>query len=155
MFVDVREPDGLMDPADAAGAVSSRTRAIVPVHILRAKPGHLERWNGARRRIAARYRDAVEGTALKLLEVDPTRDVVHQAVVCSAERDALADHLRGAGIATQIHYPVPIQAAAVSRSRPPAGLPVTERLAGQVLSLPRYPELDDEQIERVCTALGA
>ena len=64
--------------------------------------------------------------------------------------------LREAGIGTGIHYPVPVHLQPAYRDRVPlgpAGCTETERAAREVLSLPMYPELTDEQVERVCAAL--
>jgi dTDP-3-amino-3,4,6-trideoxy-alpha-D-glucose transaminase len=122
--------------------------------VLRVKLPLLDGYNAARRRIAARYREAVAGTDLRLVEFDLERDVVHQAVLCSTERDALTGHLSAAGVGTLIHYPVPCHLQpALSGTHGTVRLPVTEQLAGEVLSLPMYPELDESQVERVCVAL--
>ena len=75
--------------------------------------------------------------------------------VAGGRRDALRAHLTERGIGTQIHYPVPIhmQEAAQFLGYRKGDLPVTEKVAGEVLSLPMYPELTDAQIDRVATGV--
>jgi hypothetical protein len=78
--------------------------------------------------------------------------VFHQYVIRLAERDALRKSLQAAGIGSGIHYPVPVhQQAAYSRRLAcgPSGLGVTERAAPQILSLPIYPQISDESVDRV------
>ena len=59
------------------------------------------------------------------------------------------------GVATAIHYPLPIhRMAAYAPLSPSEGLPVTERLAGEILTLPLYPELPEHAVDRVCAALA-
>jgi dTDP-4-amino-4,6-dideoxygalactose transaminase len=81
-----------------------------------------------------------------------TSHVFHQYVIRLAKRDALRQKLRAAGIGSGIHYPVPVhQQPAYVRRLPcgPSGLGVTERAAPQILSLPIYPQLSDEAVDRV------
>ena len=74
----------------------------------------------------------------------------------SAERDALQGRLREAGIGSGIHYPAPVHLQPAYDGRAamgPTGLGQTERASREVLSLPLYPELTDEQVARVCEVL--
>jgi dTDP-4-amino-4,6-dideoxygalactose transaminase len=124
--------------------------------VLRVKLPHLERWNDARRSIAARYLEAARSVELATIAVDLETDVVHQFVVRSADRDGLAHHLEEAGVATGIHYPIPChRQPALGPRTARISLPVTEQLAAEVLSLPMYPELSVDEVERVCRALTA
>jgi dTDP-4-amino-4,6-dideoxygalactose transaminase len=78
--------------------------------------------------------------------------VFHQYVIRLAERDALQDRLRSAGIGTGIHYPMPVHRQPAYRNPlacGPSGLGVTERAAPQILSLPIYPQLGDAAVDRV------
>ena len=70
-------------------------------------------------------------------------------------RDDLRKYLGERGIGTQIHYPVPIhlQQSAEFLGYRKGDLPVTEKVAGEVLSIPMFPELTDEQVDRVATAI--
>jgi dTDP-4-amino-4,6-dideoxygalactose transaminase len=126
--------------------------------ILRVKLKFLDEDNARRRAIAQRYDEALQGSALILpARREGVTHVYHQYVVCSERRDELQRKLRERGIGTLIHYPVPIHRQPAYENRvalQPGGLPVTERIAGQVLSLPMHSGLTDEQVEQVCAALG-
>lgn len=120
----------------------------------------LEGWNTARRAIAARYRAGIAHPQIGLPPAAPTpgEDVAHLFVLRSPRRDALRAHLQAHGILTEVHYPLPdhlqpsmAAMAAVSGQATPS-LPHTERDAHEVLSLPCFPEMTDEEIERVIVA---
>ena len=101
----------------------------------------------------ARYDDGLAGLPLALprRRADTTH-VYHQYVVRSPARDLLREHLRAAAIGTGIHYPVPVHLQPAYRGRLaefPAGLPETTRAAGEILSLPIYPELSEAAVRRV------
>ncbi|MDB5408209.1 MAG: erythromycin biosynthesis sensory transduction protein EryC1 [Rhodospirillales bacterium] len=127
--------------------------------ILRAKLGHLAADNDRRSAIASRYDAGLAGLDLALPSRGPGRShVFHQYVVRSRRRDALRESLQEAGIGTNIHYPVPIHLQPAYRDRlasGPSGLAQTERAAGEILSLPMFPQLSDAQIERTIAALRA
>ncbi len=130
----------------------------VQAAILRVKLRHLDEWNARRQANAAAYGEALAGTPLELPTVRPDRThVYHLYVVRGPRRDALKDYLGARGISTGVHYPIPghLQPAARAWSRGPGSLPVTERLAERVLSLPMYPELTREQIAYVADAVRA
>jgi len=115
--------------------------------ILIMKLHHLERWTGAKRKIAARYREALRGV-VGVPEERPDEYAVYQTFVIRAERrDELQRHLEARGIDSKVHYPTPIhlQEAASELGYKKGDFPVTERLAGEILSLPIYPELTDAQ----------
>jgi dTDP-4-amino-4,6-dideoxygalactose transaminase len=120
---------------------------------------HLEAWNAARRRAAARYDELLAGVD----GVEPMRiagdvePVYHLYVVQVEERDAVRETLSDDGIETGIHYPVPLhlQPAYGRLGHARGDFPVAERLAGRILSLPMFPELDDGQIEYVVERLAA
>jgi dTDP-3-amino-3,4,6-trideoxy-alpha-D-glucose transaminase len=121
--------------------------------ILRQKLRHLERWNDVRRQAADELRVALLESDLRL-PVAPGNGcdhVYHQFVVRTHERDALKDFLAQAGIATGIHYPIPIHRSrayrAVAGERDVA--PVASRLATEILSLPMFPGMAPEQIQRI------
>jgi dTDP-4-amino-4,6-dideoxygalactose transaminase len=126
--------------------------------ILRIKLRHLDEWNARRQEIAARYNRLLAGTDIITPEI-PTggRHVFYcYAIrVPGGRRDALRAHLTERGIGTQIHYPVPIhmQEAAQFLGYRKGDLPVTEKVAGEVLSLPMYAELTDEQLDRVAAGV--
>lgn len=130
----------------------------VQAAILRVKLAHLDERNERRRAIAGRYDAGLVGTGVETPSVGPgVRHAYHQYVVRSAHRDRLANTLARAGIGTSIHYPVPVhrQPAYADRVPIPLDLAVTERTAGEILSIPMYPDLGDADIDRVVAAIRA
>jgi dTDP-4-amino-4,6-dideoxygalactose transaminase len=129
----------------------------VQAAILRARLPRLDAGNARRRAIAAAYDRALAGGPY----APPARregaeHVFHQYVLRVPERDAVQAQLRTAGVGTGVHYPVPVHLQAAYADRVPlgpAGCKETERAAREVLSLPMYPELTDEQVERICAGL--
>jgi dTDP-4-amino-4,6-dideoxygalactose transaminase len=122
--------------------------------ILRVKLPHLARWNRTRRTIAARYTDRLTETPVQTPGPHDGH-VYHLYVIRSSDRDQLQRHLSGQGIGTQIHYPRPVhrQPACERGVRLASSMKVTEKLAGEILSLPAYPGLHDEQIDEVALAI--
>jgi dTDP-4-amino-4,6-dideoxygalactose transaminase len=127
--------------------------------ILGAKLGNLAADNGRRQTIAGRYDAGLAGLPLALPMRRPdTVHVFHQYVIRLVERDALRDYLSARGIRTGIHYPIPVHLQPAYRNRlaaGPSGLGVSERAARQILSLPMYPQLSDETIDRVVGGIRA
>jgi dTDP-4-amino-4,6-dideoxygalactose transaminase len=125
--------------------------------LLRAKLPHVERWNADRRRVAARYRAGLWAGALLSAEPElPAGHVYHLFVVRVHDRDAVQARLREDGIDTAVHYPIPVhrQKAIAGLPHVAAALPVTERVAPELLSLPVFPGMTDAQVERVIAALN-
>jgi dTDP-4-amino-4,6-dideoxygalactose transaminase len=126
--------------------------------LLRVKLTHLSAWTARRRRIADRYRDRLAPLPIELPPPDPGC-VWNQLVVRVPEgrRDALAAHLRAAGVATSVYYPLPLhlQPALAAFGGRPGEFPRAERAASEVLALPIYPELSDEKVHHVCAAVSA
>jgi dTDP-3-amino-3,4,6-trideoxy-alpha-D-glucose transaminase len=124
--------------------------------ILRAQLPHLDAMNARRRQIAARYtRGLADLAGLVLPRSEPAEMhfVYHLYVVRSPRRDALREVLGKQGIAAQVHYPIPAhqQLAFAKHSR--ASLPLTDRAAAEVLSLPMYPTLTDAEVDEVIAAV--
>jgi dTDP-4-amino-4,6-dideoxygalactose transaminase len=123
---------------------------------LRVKLEHLDDWNAARREHARRY-GALLAQSLVVcpVEADYAESVYHLYVIQSENRDELQGYLRDEGIATGIHYPIPIhlQPAYQGLGYRPGDFPVSEQSAGQILSLPMYPELEPQLIDRVALAI--
>ncbi len=125
--------------------------------VLRVKLRYLDQWNEQRRANAASYNRLLAGLGLRLPSVpDQPSHVFHLYVVRSNERHALREGLQAAGVATGLHYPVPVhlQPAWSAHGYETVSLPVTEALSREVLTLPLYPEMTITQIERVCTVVG-
>ena len=126
--------------------------------ILRVKLRHLESWIDARRRHAARYDELLAGpdTEFEPPRVAPdVRHVYHLYTVRCADRDAVRRALASEDIQTGVHYPVPahLQRAYSELGYRKGDFPESERAAAEVLSLPMYPELPDEAIPAVHSAL--
>jgi dTDP-4-amino-4,6-dideoxygalactose transaminase len=125
--------------------------------VLSVKLRHLDRWNQLRRQHAARYRELLRESGLRLpVEMPYAEHVYHLYVVQSSGRDALQQTLNESGVQTGIHYPIPIhlQPAYASLNYRRGDFPEAERQASRVLSLPMFPELTDEQIKQVAEAIG-
>ncbi|MGN6127487.1 MAG: DegT/DnrJ/EryC1/StrS family aminotransferase, partial [Humibacter sp.] len=112
--------------------------------------------NARRREVIARYREAAAEVPREVLTVLPAtgRHGAHLAVCRSTRRDEVRSTLDSLGIATDVHFPVPDwEQVAFARFAPAAPLPQTSEACAQVFSLPLFPELTDEEVERVCDAL--
>ncbi len=117
---------------------------------LRAKLIVLEEWNVRRREIAAQYVTRLGRAALSLPSVPEYAEPVwHLYVVRSKYRDALKTHLEQHGVSTVIHYPIPPHRQACYRDVNRHHLPVADRLAEEVLSLPMSPAMSREAVEMV------
>jgi dTDP-3-amino-3,4,6-trideoxy-alpha-D-glucose transaminase len=124
---------------------------------LRIKLRHLERWTAERRRVAARYTAGLEGAdPVRLPYTAPWAEPVWHVYPVEVEhRDTVRARLRELGVATGVHYPTPIhlQPAYAHLGHGLGSFPEAETSAARVLSLPMYPELSDEEVDRVVGAL--
>jgi dTDP-4-amino-4,6-dideoxygalactose transaminase len=125
--------------------------------ILRVGLGHLDAWNERRRALATIYRKELAGVdGLGLPAEQPyARSNHHLFVVRHRRRDALMAALKERGIATLIHYPVPLhlQGAFASVGGRRGDFPVAEAAADEIFSLPLYPEMSDAQARAVAAAV--
>ncbi len=120
--------------------------------ILRVKLPYLDADNDARQHLAHMYDTLLGESNLTLPHVQlQVSHVYHQYVVRTPERDSLKSYLRDNGVGTLIHYPMPVHQQPAYRGRGLEGraLPHTEQAAQQVLSLPMYPELTEDQVRLV------
>jgi len=121
--------------------------------VLRVKLRHLDRWNRERRARAEAYTKALADTPSVIVprEMPRTRSAWHLYTLRAGNRDGLQAHLKAQGIATAVHYPRPIhlQPAMATAGGRPGMLPVSEALSREVLSVPLYPELPVEAVERI------
>lgn len=126
--------------------------------ILGAKLPHLNNWNAARRRIAAKYDAGLQdapGVCLPNV-MDGAEHVYHiYCISVASDRDAIMDELKSRGIGTGVHYPVPLhlQPALRDWGFKVGAFPHAERAAASIISLPIYPEMTDEQIDQVIYAV--
>jgi dTDP-3-amino-3,4,6-trideoxy-alpha-D-glucose transaminase len=121
--------------------------------ILRVKLRHLDEDNNRRIRLAQLYtRELDDHPSLTLPQTSGgATHVYHQYVIRAKERDSLRDYLRNQGTGTLIHYPVPVhqQTAYAGRLTNHTSLPETEAAAREILSLPLFPELREEELQTV------
>jgi dTDP-4-amino-4,6-dideoxygalactose transaminase len=125
--------------------------------VLSAKLRRLDGWNAARRAAADRYHQLLAGldevTCPRTL--DGNEHVWHLYVVRVPDRDRVLKELQAAGIGAGIHYPAPIHLteAFAGLDYPAGAFPAAERMAGELLSLPLFPEITPGQQQRVVAAL--
>ena len=120
--------------------------------VLGVKLKHLAKWQEGRRRVAMRYHELLKNTPLRLpIEPDYAKSAWHLYTVRHPRREELKAHLDANGIGNAVHYPMPLhlQKAYASLGHKPGDFPLAEKASSEVLSLPMYAELTDEQIERV------
>ena len=124
--------------------------------ILLVKLSYLESWNERRRHIARRYTEGLSGTEIICpLEGVGRFHVYHLYVVRVKNRDPFRRRMAQQGIETFIHYPVAVhRQEAYSEYAPDEDLlPITNRLSSEIVSLPLYPELDDDEVATILSAV--
>jgi dTDP-3-amino-3,4,6-trideoxy-alpha-D-glucose transaminase len=122
--------------------------------VLRVQADALDGWNARRRQAAAWYRELLPAD-LDFARDEPGREsVYHLFVVRVRDRDEFRAHLEARGIATAVHYPIPLHLQPAFRSLGYAAgdFPVAERLAREVVSLPMHPFLTRDDVEHVARA---
>jgi dTDP-4-amino-4,6-dideoxygalactose transaminase len=113
--------------------------------ILKVKLGYLDEWNSGRRMVAHRYNDLLSGLPLEVPYESPDcYHVYHQYTIRTRRRDELAAYLKEAGIATNVYYPVPLHRQPLYAEAASLQLPHSEAAADEVLSLPIFPELTEQ-----------
>ena len=124
--------------------------------ILRVKLKHLEKWIGTRRKIASAYNELLKDCdVITPVEKSYNRHVYHLYVIRVKNRQKLIEHLNSKGIQTAIHYPTPIhlQEAYSFLNYKKGIFPIAEKCVGEILSIPIYPELKNEEISIVAKAI--
>ena len=126
--------------------------------VLGVKLRHLAKWNQARVQWAGRYCEKLTGLPVRLPACEPGYEhVYHLFVIRTRERERLRDYLSSRGVDTGVHYPIPchLQPALAFLGGRIGDLPLTEAAAGDILSLPMYPELGEELLERVIAGISS
>ena len=126
--------------------------------VLAVKLRHLDEWTAARRFVVERYNDLLSGSDVQTpVEMPYARHVYHVYTLRSPDRDGLQAALASEGIQTGIHYPVPVhlQPAYADLGYARGAFPQSEKAAAEVLSLPLFAEMTNEQIEAVCRVVQA
>jgi len=143
-FHDVEGYNGRLDALQAA--------------FLRIKLRRLDQWNQARRSIAARYREHLsEASEVRVVAETPGgRSVYHLFVIRVPQRDRVREFLQRRGVATGLHYPLPLHQQEAYRHLQLAdgAFPVTETAAQEIVSLPMYPEMEPDQVDYVLDTLA-
>jgi dTDP-4-amino-4,6-dideoxygalactose transaminase len=118
---------------------------------LHVKLAHLAKWNESRRAEYNQLLASAEGSVIRPFEPSWSRAVYHLYVVRTHDREGMIKHLKEAGIATGIHYPIPLhmQKAYDYLNYRQGDFPVSEKVASEIVSLPMYPNLQPEQQARV------
>jgi dTDP-4-amino-4,6-dideoxygalactose transaminase len=121
---------------------------------LAAKLERLDEWNRARRAAVASYRRLLDPTIPAVRVADEVESSYHQYVVRVADRDLVQGALARSGVQTGVHYRIPCHAQDPYRAFAPEPLPVVERAAGEILSLPLFPHLTAWQVEYAAESLN-
>ncbi len=138
-----------------AGGRNSRLDELQAAFLLELLP-QLPNRNKRRQSIAARYDEHITHPEITAPKRSGPDYVAHLYVVRSTRRDALAAHLAGADIETDVHYPIPdYRQPCLSDRFSNIKLPMTDAACAQVLTLPCFPELTDGECERVVAACNA
>ena len=120
--------------------------------ILRVKLPHLDRWNERRREIHRVY-ERVENPAFSLLNRASESFIAHLGVIRTSDRASVQRSLSASGVGSDVHYPIPDHLQRYPGAYDGPTLAVTEAAAGQVLSVPIFPEMRDDEVDRVRHAL--
>ncbi|HEV7879911.1 DegT/DnrJ/EryC1/StrS family aminotransferase [Bradyrhizobium sp.] len=137
-----------------AGGRNSRLDELQAALLL-AKLPHLDRWNEDRRTIARRYSNGIKHARVKCPQDFGADNAVHLFVIRCEDRDGLRRHLEAHGIDSDIHYPIPDHRQPAYTGCSFAELPETERLAGEIVTLPCFSEMEEEEISGVIDAVNA
>ncbi len=124
--------------------------------ILRAKLRYLDTWNERRREVAERYRVLMADSGVKVpWEAPYAKHVYHLYVIRVKGRKTVQEHLRSLGIASGLYYPLPLHVVEPYEALGyrPGTFPEAEQAAQETLAIPLYPEMTDEQIQAVASAV--
>jgi aminotransferase EvaB len=123
--------------------------------LLLAKLPHLDRWNVDRRAIARRYSNEIRNPRIECPRDFGTDNVAHLFVVRCEDRDGFRRYLETHGIGSDIHYPIPDHRQPAYSTSGFDELPETERLAKEIVTIPCFSEMEEEEISRVIDAVNA
>lgn len=139
---------------ETAGGINSRLDELQAA-ILRERLHSIDIKNCRRREIVASYMRAAATSGFKSPFVDDISHVAHLAIFEVDDRDRVRRLFASEGIATDIHYPVPDHLQVAWRGQHPPSLPVTESLAKRIMTLPTFPEIREDEVQRICDVLHA
>jgi dTDP-4-amino-4,6-dideoxygalactose transaminase len=133
--------------------INSRLDALQAA-VLLAKLPRLATWVSARREVVDRYRAHLsDGPVRLVLEAPAARHAYHLLVARVPDRDRVREELARDGIETGVHYPMPCHLLRPYREYADEPLPVAEQAATEIVSLPMFPHMTDDQVTRVCARL--
>lgn len=124
--------------------------------ILRVKLKYLNEWNEARIKHALFYNSLLEDTNVIIpVQKNYAKHIYHQYVIRTMERDNLSKYLNSKQISTSIYYPIPIhlQKAYSDLNYKKGSFPITEKCANEIISLPIFPELKQEEIRYIVSSV--
>jgi len=134
---------------ELAGATNSRLDELQAA-VLSALLPYLDNDNRRRREVANRYSAAIVHPEIRVPTAADSGYVAHLYVVRTSRRESLRRHLHAFGVATDVHYPIPDHRQPVfGKVFAEVRLPVTESLVEEILTLPCYPEIGDDEVQRV------
>ncbi|MDT5270430.1 MAG: hypothetical protein QOH49_2616 [Acidobacteriota bacterium] len=146
-------------PSALAGRIAGRNSRLdeLQAAALRVKLKRLDAWNRRRRQLAGMYHKLLSSGVRRLVlpsaGAEAGSHVFHLYVVRHPERERLRAHLAARGVETLIHYPAPLHLQPLFKRRTQPALPAAERLTHEILSLPLYPQLRDEELRAVADAI--
>ncbi|WP_297423385.1 DegT/DnrJ/EryC1/StrS aminotransferase family protein [Clostridium sp.] len=129
----------------------------VQAAFLRIKLKNLEKWNEDRAKTAQKYINGINDTkVIKPVEMNCSKHVWHLFVIRTEKRDKLQDYLNKQGIGTTIHYPIPmhLQNAYADLSHKKGDLPIAEKISGEVLSIPMWYGMKNEEVQYVIDTIN-
>lgn len=138
------------------GHVEGRNSRLdeIQAAVLRVKLPHLDTWNRQRQSFAAMYHEKLHRTRLRVpWALEPDAHVYHLYVVQHQGRDRFRSALAARGVETMIHYPYLLHQQPLFRRGGQPALPMAERVATRILSLPLYPQLNVEELQAVADAI--
>jgi dTDP-4-amino-4,6-dideoxygalactose transaminase len=136
-----------------AGGCNSRLDELQAA-LLQAKLPQLDRWNEERRGIARRFSQEIDNPRVRCPADFGSDNVAHLFVVRCEDRDGLRQHLDACGISSDVHYPIPDHRQPAYPAPGGDRLTMTERLAGEIVTIPCFTEMEEEEIGRVIAAVN-
>jgi len=141
--------------AALAGGRNSRLDEMQAA-VLRVMLPLLDQWNTRRREIAARYSGGIRHPKVTVPAIHGNDYVAHLYVIMTPERERLKQHLAATGIPSDVHYPLPDYAQAACRHLfEGVELPVTAQACGEVLTLPCFPEMSDDEVDSIIACVNS
>ena len=123
--------------------------------VLNVKLKYLDQWNERRRRIAEIYETSLKDCPCRLPRPGTLDHIYHLYVIRTAQRNRLKNYLAGKGIATAIHYPLPVHLVFSFKylGYRKGDFPESEKAAAEILTLPMFPELKDQEVKQVALSI--